>query len=169
MGPGSVYRRMVLRRGLPADADAIARLIAAFQPELTDDPTGRGAERYLASVSAEAERAYLASERYAYYVAEEADALLGFVAIRDGSHLFHLFVARAHQRRGIARTLWHHARAMNANQAAIAAYTVNSSIVAIPVYRAFGFVPSGPRQQAHGIMFQPMTLDLKMGPGSIST
>lgn len=158
MGPGSVYRRMVLRRGLPADADAIARLIAAFQPELTDDPTGRGAERYLASVSAEAERAYLASERYAYYVAEEADALLGFVAIRDGSHLFHLFVARAHQRCGIGRTLWQHAKATTEKRAKAVVYTVNSSLLAIPVYQAFGFVASGPRKQAHGITFQPMTL-----------
>ena len=53
---------MEFRTGSPADAEAIAALIASFQSELTDDPSGAGAEEYLASVSVEAERGYLASE-----------------------------------------------------------------------------------------------------------
>ena len=52
---------MEIRCGSPLDAEAIARLIASFQSELTDDPSGVGAEVYLASVSAQAEREYLAT------------------------------------------------------------------------------------------------------------
>jgi hypothetical protein len=51
---------MEFRAGSPADAEAIADLIASFQSELTDDPSGAGAERYLVSVSVKAERDYLA-------------------------------------------------------------------------------------------------------------
>ena len=47
---------MEIRYGSPSDAEAIARLIASFQSELTDDPSGAGAEAYLASVSVKAER-----------------------------------------------------------------------------------------------------------------
>jgi GNAT superfamily N-acetyltransferase len=100
---------MEIRSGSPSDAEAIARLIASFQSELTDDPSGAGAEAYLASVSVEAERQYLASARYRYLLAYAGSQLAGFIAIRDGSHLFHLFVERAHQRQGLARLLWEQA------------------------------------------------------------
>ena len=86
---------MEFRAGSPSDADAIAGLIASFQGELTDDPSGAGAEEYLASVSAQAEREYLTSPRYRYLLAYAGPQLAGFIAIRDGSHLFHLFVERA--------------------------------------------------------------------------
>jgi hypothetical protein len=91
---------MEIRTGSPSDAEAIARLIASFQSELTDDPSGAGAEAYLASVSAQAEREYLASPRYRYLLAYAGPQLAGLIAIRDGSHLFHLFVERAQQRQG---------------------------------------------------------------------
>ncbi len=100
---------MEFRAGSPSDADAIAGLIASFRNELTDDPSGAGAEEYLASVSVRAEREYLASARYGYLLAYSGSQLVGFIAIRDGSHLFHLFVERAHQRQGIARLLWERA------------------------------------------------------------
>ena len=93
---------MEFRPGSPADAEAIAGLIASFQSELTDDPSGAGAENYLSSVSVQAERDYLASERYRYLLAYSDSQLAGFIAIRDGSHLFHLFVERSHQGQGIA-------------------------------------------------------------------
>ena len=104
-----VRSHMEFRVGSPADADAIADLIASFQSELTDDPSGAGAEQYLASVSVQAEREYLASERYRYLLACSDFKLAGFIAIRDGSHLFHLFVARSHQRQGLGRLLWQQA------------------------------------------------------------
>ena len=61
---------MHIRPGNPGDANAVASLIASFQPILTLEPSGAGAEQYLASVSEDAERQYLESPRYAYLVAE---------------------------------------------------------------------------------------------------
>ena len=147
---------MEFRAGSPSDADAIARLIASFQRELIDDPSGAGAEGYLASVSVQAEREYLASVRYGYLLACSRSELVGFIAIRDGSHLFHLFVARACQRQGIARRLWERALSGPGAAGAESGYTVNSSLSVVPVYQAFGFAPAGSLQSVHGISFLPM-------------
>jgi GNAT superfamily N-acetyltransferase len=145
-----------IRIGLPSDAEAIAHLIASFQSELTDDPSGAGAEEFLASVSLQAEREYLASGRYQYLLAFAGSQLAGFIAIRDGSHLFHLFVERAHQRRGLARLLWQRALRELCNPHSEGSFTVNSSLPAVPVYQAFGFVSVGSIQRIHGISFLPM-------------
>ena len=146
---------MEFRSGSPADAEAIAGLIASFQSELTDDPSGAGAEEYLASVSVQAEREYLASERYGYLLAYSDSQLAGFIAIRDGSHLFHLFVERSHQRQGVARRLWEQALD-ELCAGSDGGFTVNSSLSAVPVYQAFGFTPAGSLQSMHGISFLPM-------------
>ena len=147
---------MEFRAGSPADAEAIAGLIASFQSDLTDDPSGAGAEEFLASVSLQAEREYLASERYRYLLAYSDSPLAGFIAIRDGSHLFHLFVERSHQRQGIGRRLWERALGQLCAAGNDGCFTVNSSLSAVPVYQAFGFVPTGPIQSMHGISFLPM-------------
>jgi GNAT superfamily N-acetyltransferase len=130
---------MEIRSGSPLDAEAIARLIASFHSELTDDPSGAGAEAYLASVSAKAEREYLTSPRYRYLLAYAGPQLAGLIAIRDGSHLFHLFVERAHQRQGLGRALWERALHELGPPESQGAFTVNSSLAAMPVYRALGF------------------------------
>jgi GNAT superfamily N-acetyltransferase len=147
---------MEFRAGSPEDAEAIAGLIASFQSELTDDPSGAGAEGYLASVSVEAEREYLASPRYRYLLAYSGSQLSGFIAIRDRCHLFHLFVERAHQRQGIARRLWERALRDLCAPNSDGGLTVNSSLSAVPVYQAFGFVPTGSTQSMHGISFLTM-------------
>jgi GNAT superfamily N-acetyltransferase len=147
-----------LRSGTASDADAIANLIASFQAELTDQPDGAGAEQYLASVSGQAEREYLESGRYCYIVAEREGVLLGFIALRDVSHVFHLFVAQQHQRTGVARRIWQEAKAWARTTAAPNQFTVNSSLGAVPVYRAFGFEPTGAVVSVHGISFLPMRL-----------
>ena len=77
------------------------------------------------------------------------------------THLFHLFVAAAHQRIGIARALWEQARQLSLRAGPIAEFTVNSSLNAVPVYRSFGFVPAGAVTQVHGIAFLPMRLTLQ--------
>ena len=84
-------------------------------------------------------------------VAEVDGKLAGFIAIRPPSHLFHLFVAQAFQRQGIARALWEHARG-DATR-----FTVNSSPYAIPAYIAMGFQCDGPLACHNGVTFQPMT------------
>jgi ribosomal protein S18 acetylase RimI-like enzyme len=157
-GPASnrTLDTMNYRRGVSDDAEGIASLIASFQGELTDDPSGVGAEQYRASVTVDAERGYMQSDRYLYIVAAEEGALVGFIAIRDRSHVFHLFVAKTHQRRGIARQLWKLASTPESSTATPSRYTVNSSLNAVPVYEALGFISAGSIMRVHGISFLPM-------------
>lgn len=160
MGPGprSVAGGSI-RDATPDDAPAIAALIASYADDLVIDPAQ--AAPYLASVSEAAERGYLASPRYRYLVAEAgggagAGALAGFIAMRDATHLFHLFVARDRQRRGLARALWSRVLEGAPADSAARGWTVNSSLAAVPVYRSFGFVETGPVTRVHGIAFVPM-------------
>ena len=149
---------MNIRQGTPSDATTLAALIAEFQPILSLDPTGTGADKYLNSVSETAEREYLASPRYSYFVAEREGNVVGFIAIRDGTHLFHLFVAAECQGQGIASALWTRARDYATSAGAVTEFTVNSSLNAVAIYKHFGFVPDGPHVHAHGIAFLAMRL-----------
>ena len=154
---------MNLRAGNVEDAGPIAALIASFQRELTVDPSGAGAEEFLASVSEAAERQYLESPRYFYIVAEEDDgSLAGFIAMRDNTHLCHLFVTRSLHRTGVARQLWRQAREEAVRRGNAGEFTVNSSLNAIPVYQAFGFVQSGAVTTFRGVSFMPMRLCWKL-------
>jgi GNAT superfamily N-acetyltransferase len=101
---------------------------------------------------------------HVYHVALIDGELAGFIAMRDASHLFHMFVDQRWQRRGVARRLWDASR-----QAALAAgnpgiFTVNSSNYALPIYEAWGFVRTAPTQCVKGLYFNPMRLELPPGP-----
>jgi GNAT superfamily N-acetyltransferase len=144
------------RPGHLADAAAIAALIQQLAPAFLSTPDGDGAEPFWASVSAQAEAGYLASARYCYLTAWQAEQLVGLISLRDCSHLAHLFVAPALQRQGLATQLWQLALTHAAERGHHGPFTVNSSLSAVPVYRRFGFVETGAIQQQHGVTFQPM-------------
>lgn len=91
----------------------------------------------------------------------EGGAVVGVAAMRDDSHLFQYFVSTRMQRRGIARQLWLRVMHDAIRRAGTRHFTLNSSVMAIPVYRRLGFVPDGPlRVSAGGLITQPMQLDL---------
>jgi len=138
------------------DASDMSALILSFQAELLLDPMGHGAEEFLASVSAEAVRRYLTSSRYHFIVAHEAERLIGVVGMKNVSHLFYLFVDRAHQRRGLGRELWGIAKAKTRGIGYHGSFTVNASLNAVPAYAKLGFREVGPKIQMHGVAFVPM-------------
>lgn len=133
-------------------------IVMSHRASMTVHPDGAGAERFLQSVSEEAIRGYVADARYRYLVAEHEGGIAGFIAMRDGTHLYHLFVAAAHQDQGIARRLWEKARTEALGAGASGEFTVNSSLAAVTVYRRFGFREAGPCRREAGIAFVPMRL-----------
>lgn len=149
---------MHIRPATADDAAAISALILGVSQFFTLHPDGEGAEDFLATVSPEAIAGYLASPAYEYRVAEEAGALAGVVAVRNNAHLYHLFVAPAFHGRGLSRQLWDAAREAALRAGNPGEFTVNSSLYAVPVYERFGFQPTGPRVDQHGIAFIPMKL-----------
>jgi GNAT superfamily N-acetyltransferase len=149
-----------LRTATAADAPAVSALIRALSAGFTLAPDGAGADSFFASVSEAALRDCFADPQFDYRVATAAGQLAGVVAVRGDSHLYHLFVAPAHAGRGLARLLWHTVRDAAIARAHPAAFTVNATVNALPVYARFGFVPTGPVQREHGIAFVPMRLAL---------
>ena len=125
---------------------------------LTIDPTGAGAEEFFRRVSPEAITENIASSRFIHYVAEVDGIPIGYVSLRDNSHLFHLFVAVSHHGQGVGCSLWDHVRDHALRSGNPGTFTVNSSPNATAVYETFGFLRAGTRQEMHGIAFIPMRM-----------
>jgi GNAT superfamily N-acetyltransferase len=148
--------KMLMRKAERGDAGAISALIHDLMPFMTLAPDGAGAEQFMLSMAAGAIERYVTGEEYQYWTGWLDGGLAGVVALRHGTHLFHLYVARRHHGQGHARQLWDTARAaLPAGQA----MTVNASVYAVPMYRHFGFAATGPRIEQHGIAYVPMRLE----------
>lgn len=139
------------------DIPAVAALLRELALEfIVHESTLAGAANFLAENDQAGIRGFLA-RGHVYHVAAIGGEVAGFVAVRDDSHLFHLFVGKRWQRRGIARQLWQVAREQALARGG-GAFTVNSSNFAVPVYEAFGFVRAGPTLCAKGLYYNPMRL-----------
>lgn len=149
---------MKIRTAEPSDAEAISSLIVELSAPFYSSPTRSGAEPFLASISAAAEHRYLSSENFSVHVAESDDQLAGLVALRDNTHLFHLFVAKPYQRMHLASRLWAIVKSEALAAGNAGEFTVNSSLEAVPVYEKFKFSRVGDIQYVNGICFQPMRL-----------
>ncbi len=94
-----------IREATVDDAAAISRLIRPLAEKfIAADFSPAGARNLLASLEPDAVAGYFESG-YEYHVAEQDGLLVGVVAVRDNSHLYHLFVAEQFQRRAVARRL----------------------------------------------------------------
>ena len=149
---------MKVERAAFADAPRISALIRALSKPFLVTPSGEGAEPFFAAISESAIKGYVSASNFDYFVAEEQGQLAGVVALRDNSHLFHLFVAEPFQGRGLGAKLWQMVKTQALQSGNPGKFTVNSSLNALPVYEKFGFVASGSAVQTHGVAFQPMQL-----------
>lgn len=150
---------MRIRPLTETDIPAVARLMRALAVEfIVNDAPAPEASTFVRENDEQGLRGFI-NAGIVYHVAEQDGAILGFVAVRQHKHLFHMFVDKQHHRQGIARALWTVAR-----EAAVAAgnpgvFTVNSSNYAVPVYKAMGFVQTEPMQCNNGLLYNPMQLD----------
>lgn len=142
------------------DATKISELICTLIPYLQLDLSLKGAEYFLQSVTTESIANYIAAENFLYLVAHVNAQLVGVVAIRDNTHLYHLFVDSAFQRQGIATRLWLEAKNRVLATGNIQIMTVNASLYAVPVYERFGFVALRDKIEKNGLVFVPMQLNL---------
>ncbi|HZX70960.1 MAG TPA: GNAT family N-acetyltransferase [Rhodanobacter sp.] len=149
------------RLARPADALAIGKLARRVTrrwilPELPSS----AAPWLLAGMGARVIRGKIAAGQRFHLACQEDGRVVGVAAMRDDSHLFQFFVSTRMQRRGIARQLWRRIMRDAIRRAGTRHFTLNSSVMAIPVYRRLGFVSNGPLQiSAGGLITQPMQLD----------
>jgi GNAT superfamily N-acetyltransferase len=154
-----VPEALILREAAPGDAEAISALMhPLLRYALADPDRPEEAAAYSHVISVGFVAAALASDRYRYHVAEVDGEIAGVVAVRDGAHLFQLYVAEPLHGRGIAARLWDTARRDARARGNPGRFTVNSSRYAIPVYERFGFVATDALQIKDGIAFLPMLL-----------
>ena len=109
-------------------------------------------EGVLATLAPDAMAERICAPNYRHYLAESDSGLSGFIALRDESHVYHLFVEPDVHRQGIARSLWMHAKSSSSHKR----FTVNSSLFAVAVYERLGFVATEGPQTKNGLAFVPM-------------
>jgi ribosomal protein S18 acetylase RimI-like enzyme len=143
-----------------ADIPAVARLFSVLAREfIVHESPPEGAATFLRENDEQAIGDYVA-RGHVYHVAVIDGELAGFIAMRERSHVFHLFVDKRRQHQGIARRLWEVAQAAALEGGPLEAFTVNASNLAVPVYEAFGFVRTAPTQFTNGLYYNPMALSL---------
>ncbi|MBB3224282.1 GNAT family N-acetyltransferase [Pseudoduganella umbonata] len=147
---------LTIRRATVDDAPAIGSLIHALLPYLTVHPLGLGAEKFIANVGIDAQRRYLGQDSFRYHVALRGEELLGVVAVRDNTHLFHLFIKETEHGKGLGRRLWELARDDAMARGNPGAFTVNSAASATGLYLRLGFVQAGEPIEHDGIVDVPM-------------
>lgn len=91
-----------------------------------------------------------------YHVAEIDGELAGFVGMRAHQHVYHLFVGKRWQGKGVARVLWLHAKGAALAAGAAPPFTINASNFAVRAYERLGFVRTGPMAEANGVYYNPM-------------
>lgn len=147
---------MTVRSATREEVPQIARLVHSLAHFYLDDAQTTLPEWFAETLSLSSFVTRVTSPEYRNWVYEVDGLVVGYIALKGESHLYHLFVAEEQQGKGIAKALWESAvRGSSAN-----AFTVRSSLFAVPVYKRFGFVASGPVGTKDGISFQPMALTL---------
>lgn len=91
-----------------------------------------------------------------YHVAELNAQIIGTISLKDNKHIYHLFVATAHQHQGVARGLWQTALATSQATGYTGEYTVNSSRLTQSMYEKLGFVAQPVTRTRDGVISIPM-------------
>ena len=156
-----------IRRAVPEDALSIAELILGEAHHVTLMPDGMGAETVLASMRADAIDRNIRSGQFCYWVYPDAHGhdLLGVLGLREGDHLYQLFVRSDHHHKGLGRALWEQLWADWPDQwQQPEQITVNASPYGLKAYESFGFEAVGKLSEINGIAYIPMRKHLPTSP-----
>ena len=144
----------------PQDVDVAAGLLSELAAEfIVHEFDSRAQTQFLAENNAACIRGFI-DRGFRYHVAEADGSIVGFVGVRENKHLYHLFVGKPVQRRGIGHQLWEFAKAQCEALGYRGAFSVNSSNNAVPIYERWGFRRDGPaKTNASGVVYNPMKLE----------
>ena len=145
---------MGIREASKDDAKNICKLVTSLSRYYLDEGQSDFPEWFLSTLRVNEFENRLKSAEYYNLVYEVENHIVGYISMNENGHLYHLFVSEQYQGNGIARQLWNQIT----RKCKSSKYTVQSSMYAIPVYKAFGFNEAGPAGVKGGIHFQPMEL-----------
>jgi GNAT superfamily N-acetyltransferase len=159
--------KIVIRPPLPADHQEIAALIQSLIPRyLSREVTPEG----VAVLRANAQPGLVGARLNGIgdppwspaFVAATGSRVIGFGAVRSGTHITQLHVAEDWHGRGIGRALVRALiEAVQRRHPEAEAVTLGSVPGALPAYLRMGFVPVGPRWRWRGIVGQPMSIRIE--------
>ncbi|WP_178090544.1 GNAT family N-acetyltransferase [Pseudomonas sp. SJZ079] len=150
--------KLVIQLARETDSVCVAKLIHSVAHYFLLNPSVAGADGFMASISQAAIAGYITDEKFSYVLGFIDTELAGVAALRDNKHIYHLFVHPDFHRQGVAYGLWQYLKTEAVKNDNVEAFTVNSSIYAVPVYSRFGFIPTAELQNKNGIQFVPMRL-----------
>lgn len=160
---------MKIRRAKSEDAKEISAVIKSVTHYFVINADGSGAEEFLKAIEPPAIQKLIESEEFQYFVGLIQGQIAGVVAIREGKHLFHLFVAEIYQGKKLGQKLWDHVKQVVISTGNVGHITVNSTLFAVPIYERFGFRKTGEKVETNGIAYVPMAIHLPSRmPPSIS-
>ena len=154
-----------IRKARLADASQISELILKVAHYFNSSASDEVAPWFLASITPSAIAGNIDDPRFNYFVGFVGQALAGVIALRDTTHVHHLFVAPKFHRQGVAEKLWERARADAIVSGNTEGFSVRSSEFAVPVYECFGFRVIGARAEKDGTVFVPMKLEFQHAHG----
>ena len=143
---------MKIRKAKESDIDGVAKLVRGLSHYYLEDAQTELPEWFRATLTDSAFSGRFNDPIYYNYVSEIDGAIVGYISIKSGFHLYHLFVSSQHHNQGIAKSLWQYCL----DNLQIKQCTVRSSLYAVPVYINLGFSISGNSAFKDGIGFQPM-------------
>lgn len=146
----------MIRQARPEEADEICRLIlCSFEAKVAIDYSPEGIDffRSISKIEDCAQR--LRSGNPAWVHVDEADAVDGYIELRDVHHVTRFFVAPHRMGEGIGKAL-HEVAQAHCRGAGLEKMTVFSSPFAVPVYARLGYVVTGPEESPHGLRYVPM-------------
>ncbi len=145
---------MNIRKALVGDAGKIKELVSSLSHFYLEDKRSSLPEWFSRTLDVTEFERRLSSKEFDNLVYAIDNEIVGYISIKEKSHLYHLFVAESYQGKGISRELWRYATSDSSE----GVYTVRSSMFAVPVYKKFGFKESEVAASKDGIGFQPMVL-----------
>ena len=141
------------------DAASISTLITAVVEEFViGDFSPRGAINMRAIISEQSIRGYL-EQGMPYHLAIFDGKIIGILAIKQRTHIYHFFVDKAHQKQKVAYTLWRRWQASDPQPR----ITVSSSKFAMAFYRSLGFKQHQPKVDINDIVSYPMIREREVG------
>lgn len=144
---------MKIREARISDINKVAELVRGLSPYYLDDGQKECPEWLALSFADSAFfKRFTDATMFFNVVAEKDGVIVGYISIKSGFHLYHLFVASDYHKQGIARSLWSYCQ----EQLNIKNSSVSSSLFAVPFYTKLGFYVSDSISYKDGIGFQPM-------------
>lgn len=149
---------MNIRKANQFDVDEISQLMKISAKEfIVHEFTVTGKKVFLDSIKSHSISDFIACG-FRYLVAEKDNKIIAVIGIKNNNHLYHLFVAKGHQGKGISRVLWEQVKKDCTEKFGINEFTVNSSNCAVSVYESFGFKRTAVMQEKEGVLFNPMVM-----------